>query len=778
VPRAQHQTSVKRAGAALALMALVWGGVAWIDTAIAAVQHEVEESAPPRPAPARAAGSEPAARPPGRVFVLLVDSLRAETALGLPALRALRPGALLVHVLSTQDAATVPSLRAAFTGKTQRSIFAFTRNFFRGGGTLPSIFTQLSEAGGRSATYSDGVFYELASGITSRRSNAVGAGDEEAQQGRAFADALALYRSGAYQIVVFHLTTVDHAAHIDGVGGPLYQRTFVDVDDMIRRADAAVPPDETLVVMGDHGHDPAGRHFPGLAVPTIAAYRGPRFRAGAEVGPLPLTIHRYLLSWALGLPLSDEYAGPGAPEALASPGPLPAAFVAPRSEIPSEQMWLPRMLWMLPLVVAVAMLAWLALARAGLVELPHGVTFTTTLVVALGLAMWGALLARRPLVLAPPTWPQIRGAWLAAGAVAGVAVATGLARRTTAAWALLAVPGLLLHPSATRDGWAAVMGPAWLAAVLLLAVDWTRRRVLAGDGLRRLAAEEWAGLGALALVALGLLRFFYAESQSFVFTGWRGFLTSERLPYWIVAGTIARLVIFLRPSRGVVHVAVGLALVSVLSLISFGDGVGQEPCLTLAALLGATALATRTSARPLSAMLTNAALLVAYRATVVLDERTFLELEVLLAALRLTALATARLAPADEGRSSAVWLQAMALIVAAWGTLALTLHRLEWHVLYRLFPPAFVALHAGLFGPIIVARYALPLVIARRLLGETRALDGTGAWRAGWGALGLKLGTLVLIVAGYAVLDPTGEPYLMAVQNLLSLSPLVLAFVA
>jgi len=284
-------------------------------------------------------------------------------------------------------------------------------------------------------------------------------------------------------------------------------------------------------------------------------------------------------------------------------------------------------------------------------------------------------------------------------------------------------------------------------------------------------------------LALVLLRFTYAEGESFIFGAWRGYLTSERMVYWIVLVTIARLVIFLRPSRGLIPNFVAVVVVTVMSLLSFGDAFDTTAArlgATLAFTLGAVAFHRRRGphARSLAQMLTNAALLAAYRATVSIDARSLLELEVLLAALRATALVGLRLGRLEDRSAWMAWLEALALLVATWSGLALTLHRLEWHLLYVFFKPAFVERHVILFLPFIIGRYALPLVVARRLLAETRPPGADRTWQASFGALGLKLGSAVSIVAGYAIFDPTNEPFSMAVQNVLSLSPLALALLA
>src|SRR5262249_30874490 len=111
-------------------------------------------------------------------------------------------------------------------------------------------------------------------------------------------------------------------------GSAAYRERFRAADAMVAAMDRAVPSDETLVVMGDHGHDAKGRHSFGLDVPTFAVYRGARFQRAHDLGTTPIREHRYLLGWALGLPLPSDYDGPRHPEALVSHGPLPGDYSA------------------------------------------------------------------------------------------------------------------------------------------------------------------------------------------------------------------------------------------------------------------------------------------------------------------------------------------------------------------------------------------------------------------------------------------------------------------
>jgi hypothetical protein len=398
----------------------------------------------------------------------------------------------------------------------------------------------------------------------------------------------------------------------------------------------------------------------------------------------------------------------------------------------------------------------------------------------------GAYLANRRLNVRPATVYDILGSWGVALVISVGLTLTG--RRRTATWLLLVVPGLLLYPSPSWFGWAAIMGPAWFIALVLLAVDWARRRFFLREGPPVTTAERLALL-ALPAAAAALLHFVYAETDGVVAGSWRGYLTSNSWSYWIVISLLAKLVIFARPGkRALVNVAAVL-LTLFFTLVSFGDLLPSGPAqLAAASFLASAAWIARgismrnvLGGRPagtaggLYLSLGTGALLLFYRATVVLEERTLLEMEVLLAALRLSALLGRTLGAERDRRWFAIWLEAAALLVAVWSTLALTLNRLEWAILYRFFEPTAVMHHVGWLMPIILFRYAIPLIIARRLLAEAQPPDAPDTWRAACAILTARMATLLLMVIGMGVLDPSNEPFRTAVQSVVTVSVLALA---
>ncbi|HEX7668265.1 MAG TPA: alkaline phosphatase family protein [Polyangiaceae bacterium] len=288
-------TWVSRALGLAFVVVLVVGGIAALDSLTG-----------PRelPRPAAPVGVERAPGPHGRMLVLLVDSLRWETATDprlMPNLVALRAGATFGKVKPTRDAVTVPCIRAAFTGEDRTRVLGFVSNFLKRSVGVDSLFTDLAHDGRRAVALSDSAFAQFGGVGLETRSNGDDGPNEVRDQNEAVGRAIALYAArdprlgAAYAVTVIHLTYTDHVAHEQGVGSREYEARFLAADREIARLSAAVAPEDTLVVMGDHGHDANGRHAFGLDVPTIALYRGSAFQRGYDLGTLSIRDHRYLM---------------------------------------------------------------------------------------------------------------------------------------------------------------------------------------------------------------------------------------------------------------------------------------------------------------------------------------------------------------------------------------------------------------------------------------------------------------------------------------------------
>ncbi|NUO83817.1 alkaline phosphatase family protein, partial [candidate division KSB1 bacterium] len=279
----------------------------------------------------KAAADARAAGPGNRTFMLFIDSLplgATRNVALMPELGRFKRQARWMASSGATDQVTNPALLAAFVGADRFRIFGFVENFVQGRDATGSIVDDWRRAGRKILVYSDDAFLQFGkNGVDYRRYEEPKATAElEPKQHALFTRALEEYRSGAFDIVIFHATFVDTVAHRVRHDGSEYRSTLATADRWIGEAGKAVAPGETLIVFGDHGHNDRGVHAAGLDVPTFIGVRGPGFLRGREEETHPITVLRYLASWATGVPLAAEYEGPRLPHALQSPGPLPDEF--------------------------------------------------------------------------------------------------------------------------------------------------------------------------------------------------------------------------------------------------------------------------------------------------------------------------------------------------------------------------------------------------------------------------------------------------------------------
>jgi hypothetical protein len=735
-------------------------------------------TAPVSTAPA-SAWLGPAQRPSavgrGRVFVFFVDSLRYQTAVSpalMPYTARLRERGVYARVIPTRDAVSVPCLRAAFTGRDRTRVFGFVANFIKGNAGIESLFTELAAAGRRGAVYSDGAFDQFGDIGIDRLGNGDPVsedGDSEDrrdhvdEQNATLPAALADYLSGRHDLVVMHVTYTDHVAHEVGIAAPLYAQRFATADQLVARLDRTIPATDTFVVMGDHGHDPQGRHSLGLDVPTFALYRGPRFTAATDLGTISMTDHRYLMGYALGLPLPSDYSGGRHPRAL---GPLTDVltpdYARPLGPSNASEIGVPaqrRGLYLTALLgLELLCVAWMQLTvarwrtRTWLALLPAGL-----LLCGLGAAFPGL----RPLVH-EPTYGSLALLWAVCFAAAAALVFWR--RDVRYGWALVAAPLLLSFPTVYRYGAPAAMGPAWLGWLLCTAL---------GARMATRAPERGATarvtLLSAGLLALLLLPFAALESSNFRFEEWVLWPVAALPQGWLLLSIPAKLIVLFRP-RAPRSAQIAALLAGVLIAAAQLDWLPTNVQFAAALLLLAAALVLYLrSPTPLVVGLTFTAVVTAlvllHHAWVRVPQSAYYWQDCLLAAVVLSARLSRDLPKPARGLAYALILL-FALFAAGWIDLAWTMHRLEWGFLYDGFSAAFVERHVALFLPLIVGRYLLPLLAARVLLAREFA-DAEVTYPFGLSRLltGGKVITLLLWSYGIAYVSVTSDLYLESVQQ-------------
>ena len=752
---------LQRLAAFAAVFVLSVSGLALVDTL----------TAPPSAAP-EADGKQDDALTPGRVFVLVIDSLRYETAMStelMPELSALRARGTFARVTPTRDAVTVPCLRAAFTGRDRTRVFGFVENFLKGNAGLESIFTALARRGGSAVVYSDGAFDQFGDQGIARLSNGDPVGeagesddhsDHVEEQNATLPLALAEYRSGKRDLLVLHVTYTDHVAHEVGVGAPLYKERYRTADALVAKLDRELPLADTLVVMGDHGHDATGRHAVGLDVPTYAFYRGPRFAAGVDLGTVAIRDHRYLLGFGLGLSLPRDYAGERHVRALrAGPAGLGAyaAAVGGKRELSAG---VPREAYsgyaLGGSILALLFAAWFAVVRRTArvrSRHPAGGEASASLLVALGalvICALGALFPRVRPVVHEPSYLTLVAIWVGLWLTAVILAAR--TRRIELAALVLGAPLFFAVPTVYRYGAPAAMAPAWLGFLACVAVV--------------LFAQERPRppLPAAALLCALLVPFGLAESSGFRFDEWVLWPPAALPSGFLLLSLVAKWVVLVPRGR----VVLGIAAAGLITAVQLGAVPYTLQLTAACALLAFWVLDTRrrgsTSAESNIACVT--ALLLLHHYAVRLPTQAYYWQDCLLAALVLSARIIRPLpSPARSYAHAALLL--LAFFVSGWVSFAWTLHRLEWAFLYDFWSAGFIERHVASFLPLLMGRFALPLVAARVLLQRelpeaelsSRALGGA------WLLVGTKVASLMFWSYGTAFVSVASDVYLEAVQE-------------
>lgn len=723
-----------------------------------------------------------------RAFVLIADSLRFQTPTEtdlMPHLASMRATATSAKVKTVRDAVTVPALRAAFTGRSRQEVLGFVRNFLKGDEGIPSLLSQIADTGGRTAIYSEGSFLQFGSNVADRHPNEGQGPDEVTRQNRAVSDAFADFKSGLHDLVIAHVTYTDHIAHAHGIHHKTYRDHHRALDRVIEKIDRDLPANATFVVMGDHGHDERGRHAMGLDVPTYISLSGPGFRQGVDLGTIPIRDYRYLIGWAMKRPLPSDYRGGRHLRALVPAGadlPLSYRSTPDQPEKPpagsGHTTWLVAAYlgllghalfvlarrdrndpWqVLGLAALVALLFWSGttpwILGVGLVLASIHAAWITRKIsalryallavgVAIGLHAWGLKLGHWRAAVHEPGYHVLDLVW--AGALVAGLVAARNIDPARIAWALLALPAVLLWPTVYRYGWAATMGPAWSVGTVVIASAFMRR--VAPDDRWRLRLA----VPAVFLVAM----FFHADATNFEFSGWYfpGFHVSAVIPIWLVVA--AKIVIFAPRKPDGVGLAAAGAAVAFLTALRL-RWIDPSPAMSLVILVG-LAVAVRAlsgeARRVLRRCAALAALFFAFGEFVRVDPVVHDHLDLLFCALVLTA------APLSALRSPSLdlWLGTLGLIACGWCTVAWTVHRLEWGFLYEYFDPAFVESEAGWFLPFILLRYAIPVVILRILIPvRPGALLAVAA---------AKLLALLAVATSLGSIDPGSDVYFEAVQE-------------
>ncbi len=419
------------------LSTLLAAGVStlWVASATSGAAPSASEGTPVAQAASRNAAPE------GRLVLVVVDSARAEffTPAGpMPRLAALahRPDARLVRVRSCRANFTFPCMQTMFEGRRSPLAGGFSQflgTASEGGGS--HFFAQAARAGRRIALVGNHTLVD-----TYRRHARWAFNGYATAPDYYTADTRVIERAKELladpegpDLLVLHIVGTDKAGHFHREGTEDYLRYWRQADEALDTLAGMLDPRrDTLVVMGDHGHDSRGAHTRSTAALFVG---GPlvRFLVGLRppVERLEQQDLLFALLYPIGGTLPADYEGrvwlPTAPpdaslhgfraqlgrwlERHGFVGSTLEAQVRAAGMAPQPAPWRSVLPW------AGALLAWMFLALSWAAGYDEARTSRRTSVLTITLP-WAAALS---------TWAAAAG-WTAASVLLALALGAVLAR--------------------------------------------------------------------------------------------------------------------------------------------------------------------------------------------------------------------------------------------------------------------------------------------------------------------------------------------------------------
>ncbi|HVJ17175.1 MAG TPA: hypothetical protein VM686_17165 [Polyangiaceae bacterium] len=218
-----------------------------------------------------------------RLVIIIIDSLRDATALDgrvMPWLSNHQKDALSGRMQPCLSQLSLLCFRTMFEGSEPLLVTGF-KNYTGMSVEAPSLIHRLAARGIKVAAVADHAFIGLY-----QPSLAKHATFEERQPKTMDRDQYGRIRTFEWlgdpslDVIISHVIDTDATAHRVGVGHAQYVAKFRETDDFLREVSGRLGPKDSLIVLGDHGHDAHGYHSTGI--PSVTAYfaSGPLFPAG------------------------------------------------------------------------------------------------------------------------------------------------------------------------------------------------------------------------------------------------------------------------------------------------------------------------------------------------------------------------------------------------------------------------------------------------------------------------------------------------------------------
>lgn len=253
--------------------------------------------------------------PPGRLVVVIIDSLREAT---------LRADGVMPHLLELANQPevwvaplqtcsanfTVPCMQTMFEGR-ESPFVAGLHNYTGSEGEHDNLLSVARERDHGIALVSDHTMDSLYGATAlesidvskwpiSRLERDLGAVDRSVE----------LMARPDIDLLVLHIPGTDNAAHYQRPGSEGYEAHFRAVDERLTELWNVVDwKRDSVVVAGDHGHDEHGHH----SRDSIVVLAGRRFSEWQALHEMPTELEqtelRYLMSYAIGTPVPLSYEG-------------------------------------------------------------------------------------------------------------------------------------------------------------------------------------------------------------------------------------------------------------------------------------------------------------------------------------------------------------------------------------------------------------------------------------------------------------------------------------
>lgn len=210
------------------------------------------------------------AMPPGegtpgltaQAVLIVVDGLRADTALTMRAVQTLRDKGAAATLITGQPSLSVPGAANIESG-TLQEIHGVTTNWYKGGLKVDTIFAAAQRAG---LTWfgADGDSYARFGRVTASPARGEWRSftemSPEAYDRAVFEAGLAAVKAGT-NLVFMHFSATDEMAHAHGANSDQYRQAAATIDGYLGQiVDLTLARGGTVLITADHGHIATGGH--------------------------------------------------------------------------------------------------------------------------------------------------------------------------------------------------------------------------------------------------------------------------------------------------------------------------------------------------------------------------------------------------------------------------------------------------------------------------------------------------------------------------------------